>query len=73
MTLTVRALQTADAHAYKYARLLALKTDPSAFTSAYEPTSMLADQFFEDRASFKPDNFLFGAFDSKLSPPSNSV
>ena len=53
MTLAVRALQTADAQAYKYARLLALKTEPSTFTSALETTQTPPDQHLQVRASFK--------------------
>lgn len=62
MSVILRAVEPADAQTYKQARLHALQTEPTAFVSAYETAAKLPDNHFVERATFKSDSFLFGAF-----------
>lgn len=63
--IRVRPLDEGDADAYRGSRLRALELAPTAFTSSYETARTLPDEFFNDRATFNPDNFIIGAFDGE--------
>lgn len=64
MALELRALNATDADEYRRVRLNALQMEPSAYSSSYETALEQPRSFFINRASFKPDNFLFGAWDA---------
>ncbi len=66
MVTTIRPLQKADAADYRACRLNALRLAPTAFSSSFESASRLPDSFFEDRATFEPHSFIYGAFASDL-------
>ena len=62
--IIIRLLDKKDTKQYTTCRLVALKTAPEAFGSDYETTSQKSAEFFEQRASFEPENFMVGAFDA---------
>lgn len=66
MGIELRLLGAADAQDYKRVRLNALKLAPTAFGSSWETTRELPDEFFTQRATAQPDNFIFGAFDDRV-------
>jgi RimJ/RimL family protein N-acetyltransferase len=60
----IRPLQASDALEYKRVRLDSLKSAPTAFSSSWETTRAQPAEFFAQRATFHPDSFLFGAFET---------
>lgn len=62
MEIRLRPLGVPDAIQYRTIRLNALKLAPTAFSSSFETCRLLADEFFLDRATFAPDNFIIGGF-----------
>ena len=60
--IRLRPLDASDAGPYKTIRLNALRLAPTAFSSSFETCCALPDEFFLDRATFAPDNFIIGAF-----------
>ena len=62
MDIRLRPLDAPDVVLYRSIRLNALRLAPTAFTTSFESSRELPDEFFLDRATFVPDNFLMGAF-----------
>ena len=62
MDIRLRPLDAPDAVRYRTIRLNALRLAPTAFSSSFETCRLLPDEFFLGRATFFPDNFIFGAF-----------
>ena len=62
MDIRIRPLDAPDAVQYRTIRLNALRLAPTAFSSSFETSRRLTDEFFIGRATFVPDNFIIGAF-----------
>lgn len=65
MSVIIRSLTQDDAFQMRELRLLALKTDASAFGASYEEESKKPLSFFENRCTSTQDKILFGAFDDQ--------
>ena len=62
MDILVRPLGVPDAVQYRTIRLNALRLAPTAFSSSLETSRLLPDEFFFERVTYVPDNFVVGAF-----------
>lgn len=60
--MTVKPLIKANAEAYQKCRLDALRIEPEAFGADYNIRKEKPLSHFEQRANYKPNNFIIGAF-----------
>ena len=61
-TVEIRALKTEEWSIYKDSRLRALRLAPTAYASDYETQKDFPDEFFQQRVTFLPHNFIYGAW-----------